>query len=50
MEDEGGRRKEMEKARGKEGKDKGKKGRVGGMKGVRKDKPSVQHFKKNSTA
>lgn len=50
MEDEGGRRKEMEKARGKEGKDKGKKGRVGGMKGVRKDEPSVQHFKKNSTA
>ena len=37
---EGGWRKEMEKARGKEGKDKGKKGRVGGMKSVRKDEPS----------
>ena len=47
---EGGWRKEMEKARGKEGKDNGKKGRVGGMKSVRKDEPSVQHFKKNSTA
>ena len=31
-EDAGGRRKEMEKARGKEGKDKGKKGRERGMK------------------
>ena len=50
MEDEGGRRKEMEKARGKEGRDKGKEGRVGGTRGVRKDGPSVQHFKKSSTA